>query len=98
MARSANALENVQKVADAGFVKPAEVENIINNITGANGKVTKLTQKLVSTAKPVDTSSDINKIIDEQIALNGLSGTTDEKAIRASIRSPIFFDIDIIDM
>lgn len=85
MARSANALENVQKVADAGFVKPAEVENIINNITGANGKVTKLTQKLVSTAKPVDTSSDINKIIDEQIALNGLSGTTDEKAIRASI-------------
>ena len=85
MARSANALENVQKVADAGFVKPAEVENIINNITGANGKVTKLTQKLVSTAKLVDTSSDINKIIDEQIALNGLSGTTDEKAIRASI-------------
>ena len=85
MARSANALENVQKVADAGFVKPAEVENIINNITGANGKVTKLTQKLVSTAKPVDTSSDINKIIDEQIALNGLSGTSDEKAIRASI-------------
>ena len=85
MARSANALENVQKVADAGFVKPADVENIINNITGANGKVTKLTQKLVSTAKPVDTSSDINKIIDEQIALNGLSGTTDEKAVRASI-------------
>lgn len=85
MARSANALENVQKVADAGFVKPAEVENIISSITGANGKVTKLTQKLVSTAKPVDTSSDINKIIDEQIALNGLSGTTDEKAIRASI-------------
>ena len=85
MARSANALENVQKVADAGFVKPAEVENIINNITGANGKVTKLTQKLVSTAKPVDTSSDINKIIDEQIALNGLSGTSDEKAVRASI-------------
>jgi len=85
MARSANALENVQKVADAGFVKPAEVENIINNITGANGKVTKLTQKLISTAKPVDTSSDINKIIDEQIALNGLSGTSDEKAVRASI-------------
>lgn len=85
MARSANALENVQKVADAGFVKPADVENIINNITGANGKVTKLTQKLVSNAKPVDTSSDISKIIDEQIALNGLSGTSDEKAIRASI-------------
>ena len=85
MARSANALENVQRVADAGFVKPAEVENIINNITGANGKVTKLTQKLVSNAKPVDTSSDISKIIDEQIALNGLSGTSDEKAIRASI-------------
>lgn len=85
MARSANALENVQRVADAGFVKPADVENIINNITGANGKVTKLTQKLVSNAKPVDTSSDISKIIDEQIALNGLSGTSDEKAIRASI-------------
>lgn len=85
MARSANALENVQKVADAGFVKPADVENIINNITGANGKVTKLTQKLVSNAKPVDTSSNISKIIDEQIALNGLSGTSDEKAIRASI-------------
>ena len=85
MARSANALENVQRVADAGFVKPADVENIINNITGANGKVTKLTQKLVSSAKPVDTSSDISKIIDEQIALNGLSGTSDEKAIRASI-------------
>lgn len=85
MARSANALENVQRVADAGFVRPADVENIINNITGANGKVTKLTQKLVSNAKPVDTSSDISKIIDEQIALNGLSGTSDEKAIRASI-------------
>lgn len=85
MARSANALENVQRVADAGFVKPADVESIINNITGANGKVTKLTQKLVSNAKPVDTSSDISKIIDEQIALNGLSGTSDEKAIRASI-------------
>lgn len=85
MARSANALENVQRVADAGFVKPADVENIINNITGANGKVTKLTQKLVSNAKPVDTSSNISKIIDEQIALNGLSGTSDEKAIRASI-------------
>ena len=89
MARSANALENVQRVADAGFVKPADVENIINNITGANGKITKLTQKLVSTAKPVDTSSDINKIIDEQIALNGLSGTADEKAIRASIEAQL---------
>ena len=38
MTRSANALENIQRVADAGFVKPADIENIINNITGANGK------------------------------------------------------------
>lgn len=38
MARSTNALENIQRVADTGFVKPADVENIINNITGANSK------------------------------------------------------------
>ena len=89
MARSANALENIQKVADAGFTKPADVENMINNITGSNGKVTKLTQKLVSGAKPVDTSSDINRIIDEQIALNGLSGTADEKAVRSAIEAQL---------
>ena len=89
MARSANALENIQKVADAGFTKPADVENMINNITGANGRVTKLTQKLVSGAKPVDTSSDINRIIDEQIALNGLSGTADEKAVRSAIEAQL---------
>ena len=87
MARSANALENVQKVADAGFVKPAEVENIINNITGANGKVTKLTQKLVSSAKPVDTESDISKILDQQIALNHLSGTSNETAVRKEVEA-----------
>nr|DAU75953.1 MAG TPA: hypothetical protein [Caudoviricetes sp.] len=89
MARSANALENIQRVADAGFTKPADVENMINNITGSNGKVTKLTQKLVSGAKPVDTSSDINRIIDEQIALNGLSGTADEKAVRSAIEAQL---------
>lgn len=86
-ARSAFALENTQKVADAGFTKPADVENMINNITGANGKVTKLTQKLVSSAKPVDTESDINKILDQQIALNHLSGTSNETAVRKEVEA-----------
>ena len=86
-ARSAFALENTQKVADAGFTKPADVENMINNITGANGKVTKLTQKLVSSAKPVDTESDISKILDQQIALNHLSGTSNETAVRKEVEA-----------
>ena len=85
MARSANAIENVQRVADAGFTKPGEVEDIISKVTGSNGKVTKLTRTLVNTAQPVDTVSDIDRIVNEQIALNGLTDTSHGKAIKATI-------------
>lgn len=85
MARSANAIENVQRVADAGFTKPGEVEDIISKVTGGNGKVSKMTQTLVSTAQPVDTVSDIDRIVNEQIALNGLAETPQGKATKATI-------------
>lgn len=89
MARSANAIENVQKVADAGFTKPGEVEDIISKVTGANGKVSKLTQKLVNTAQPVDTVTDINRLVDEQIALNGLADTSEGKAVKNTIEAQL---------
>lgn len=89
MARSANALENVQKVADAGFTKPGEVEDIINKVTGDSGKVTKMTRTMVSSAQPVDTVTDINRMIDEQIALNGLDGIAEGKAVKSTINAAL---------
>lgn len=89
MARSANALENVQKVADAGFTKPGEVEDIIGKVTGSNGKVSKMTQTLVNTAQPVDTTTDISRIVDEQIALNGLAETSEGKAVKKTIEAQL---------
>lgn len=41
MARSADAVRNVQRVADAGFTRPQDVEDIISKVTGADGKVTR---------------------------------------------------------
>lgn len=89
MAKSANALENVQKIADAGFTKPGEVEDIIGKVTGGNGKVSKMTQTLVNTVQPVDTVSDIDRIVDEQIALNGLAETPQGKATKATIKAQL---------
>ena len=84
MAKSANAVENVQRVADAGFTKPAEVERMIEAVTGDTGKVTKLTRKLVSTAKPVNTFDGITDLIDNEIALSGLTDS-DAKSVRNMI-------------
>lgn len=89
MARSADALENVQRVADAGFTKPGEVEDIINKVTGANGKVSKMTRTMVSTAQPVDTVTDINRMIDEQIDLNGLNGLPEGNAAKKYVEAQL---------
>lgn len=89
MARSAHALDNVQKVADAGFTKPGEVEDIINKVTGANGKVSKMTRTMVSTAQPVDTVTDINRMIDEQIDLNGLNGLPEGNAAKKYVEAQL---------
>lgn len=90
MAKSANAIENVQKVADAGFEKPGEVEDIISKITGSSGKVTKLTQNLVKSAKPVNTFDGINDLVDDVIANVGLvegNETSIRKTIDAKLKS-----------
>ena len=88
MAKSANAVDNVQKVADAGFTKPAEVERMIEAVTGSTGKVTKLTRKLVSTAKPVNTFDGINDLIDNEIAASGLT-ETDAKSVKNIINAQL---------
>ena len=86
MARSANAIENVQRVADAGFEKPADVEKMIGYITGDGGKVTKLTRQLVTTAKPVNTFDGLDSMIDDQIALHGLVDS-DAKSVRSTLEA-----------
>lgn len=88
MAKSANAIENVQKVADAGFTKPADVERMVGAVTGDTGKVTKLTRKLVDTAKPVNTFDGINDLIDQQIAMSGLTDT-DAKSVRTMVEAQL---------
>ena len=88
MAKSANAVENVQKVADAGFTKPADVERMVGAVTGDTGKVTKLTRKLVDTAKPVNTFDGINDLIDQQIAMSGLTDT-DAKSVRTMVEAQL---------
>lgn len=89
MAKSADALENVQKVADAGFTKPGEVEDIISKVTGSNGKVSKMTRMMVNTAQPVDTITDVSRIIDEQIDLNGLNGLPEGNAAKKYVEAQL---------
>lgn len=84
MAKSANAVENVQIVADAGFTKPADVERMIEAVTGNTGKVTKLTRKLVDTAKPVNTFDGVDDLINNEIAMSGLT-ETDAKSVKSMI-------------
>ena len=88
MAKSANAVDNVQRVADAGFTKPADVERMVGAVTGDTGKVTKLTRKLVETAKPVNTFDGVNDLIDQQIAMSGLTDA-DAKAVRTMIEAQL---------
>jgi hypothetical protein len=88
MAKSANAVDNVQRVADAGFTKPADVERMVSAVTGDTGKVTKLTRKLVETAKPVNTFDGVNELIDQQIAMSGLTDA-DAKAVRTMIEAQL---------
>lgn len=88
MAKSANAVDNVQRVADAGFTKPADVERMVSAVTGDTGKVTKLTRKLVETAKPVNTFDGVSDLIDQQIAMSGLTDA-DAKAVRTMIEAQL---------
>lgn len=88
MAKSANAIENVQKVADAGFEKPGDVEDIISKITGSNGKVTKLTKNLVKSATPVNTFDGVNDLIDDAIANAGLV-EGNEASVRKTIEAKL---------
>ena len=86
IARSVNAIENVQRIADAGFEKPADVEKMIGYITGDGGKVTKLTRQLVATAKPVNTFDGLDSMIDDQIALHGLVDS-EAKSVRSTLEA-----------
>lgn len=88
MAKSANAIENVQKVADAGFEKPGDVEDIISKITGSSGKVTKLTQNIVKSAAPVNTFDGVNDLIDDAIANVGLV-EGNESSVRRTIEAKL---------
>ena len=89
MAKSADAINNVQKVADAGFEKPADVERMIGAITGDNGKVTKLTRQLVATAAPVNTFDGLDDLIENQITLAGLNGTDAAKYVRSIMKAQL---------
>ena len=82
-ARSANAADSIQRVADAGFTKPQDVEGIIGKITGRDGKVTKLTRSLAASADNVNTR-DLDTIIDNAIVSNMLD-EKQAKAVRKNI-------------
>ena len=91
-AKATNAPETIQKIAEAGFTKPGDVERIADNITGSNGEVNKLVQKLVASAKPVNTfdgldGKTLTEFVDESIARNALSGINEGTAVKRQIEA-----------
>lgn len=91
-AKATNAPETIQKIAEAGFTKPGDVERIADNITGSNGEVNKLVQKLVASAKPVNTfdgldGNTLTQFIDESIARNALNGINEGTAVKKQIEA-----------
>ena len=92
-AKATNAPETLQKIAKAGFTKPADVERMANAITGSNGEVSKLVANLVATAKPVNTfdgetsGQSLNDYIDLAIQKHGLDGISEGKAVKSQINA-----------
>lgn len=92
-AKATNAPETLQKIAKAGFTKPAEVERMADAITGSNGEASKLVANIVKTAKPVDTFSGetsgqtLDDYIDFRIQRQGLNGIREGKAVKSQIQA-----------
>lgn len=90
-AKATNAPETLQKIAEAGFTKPADVERMADAVTGSNGEVSKLVSNLVETAKPVNTfdgevdGQTLNDYIDLSIQKHGLDGINEGKAVKSQI-------------
>lgn len=80
MARSVDALDSVQRVSDAGFIKPADVERISLDLASGNGKVPRLTREIVSSANPVNIDG-ITAMVDDLIESQGLVDA-DAKSVR----------------
>lgn len=91
-ARSTRAVESVQKIAEAGFTRPEDVEKMVNVVTGSNGEVSKLTKNLIENAAPVNTfdgpnGQTIDEYVDDLIQRKTLSGTTKGNAVKQTIQA-----------
>ena len=92
-AKATNAPETLQKISEAGFTKPADVERMSDVITGSNGEVSKLVSNLVETAKPVNTfdgetsGQTLDDYIDLAIQKRGLDGINEGKAVKSQINA-----------
>lgn len=90
-AKATNAPETLQKIAEAGFTKPGDVERMAGVITGSNGEVSKLVSNLVATADPINTfdgetsGQTLSDYIDLSIQKNGLDGIREGKAVKSQI-------------
>lgn len=90
-AKATNAPETLQKIANAGFTKPADVERMADVITGSNGELSKLVSNLVATADPIDTfegetsGQTFEDFIDNSIQKRGLDGINEGKAVKSQI-------------
>lgn len=90
-AKATNAPETLQKIADAGFIKPGDVERMSNIITGSDGEVSKLVSNLIASADPVNTydgetsGQTIDDFIDLSIQKHGLDGISEGKAVKSQI-------------
>ena len=90
-AKATNAPETLQKIKNAGFTKPADVERMADIVTGSNGEVSKLVSNLVETAKPINTfdgsekGQSLSDYIDFKINRRGLDGINEGKAVKSQI-------------
>lgn len=71
VARSTNAANTVNQLADAGIIKPQDAERISRAITGTDGILNQQVAKAVGGAGKVPTNN-VNRILQEAIESNGL--------------------------
>jgi hypothetical protein len=73
VARANKPLDAISTLADAGLVKPQDIEKSTRAITGSTGILNKAVTRAVDAASPVDTSH-IPDVVTKSISRNGMTG------------------------
>lgn len=80
VARAVNLPQVVGQLADMGLIKPSDVEQVANGITGSNGLLNQAVVKAIGGANRVDTGG-LRQIVSDAIDNNGLVDS-DAKSVR----------------